>query len=73
MFSMREDVESELDEDEITEAFLLRSASESGKEGSADGWATSTRIIQPKDSDQVDGYCDEDNVVRNQWETAMSC
>ena len=44
---MREGVESELEEDDITEAFLLRSASDDGKGGSANGWETSTRIIQP--------------------------
>jgi hypothetical protein len=46
VFSIREDVESELDDDDMTEAFLLRSAKEGGKEGSGDAWETSTRIMQ---------------------------
>jgi hypothetical protein len=42
---MSEDVESELDED-ITEAFLLRSAKDGWKEGCGEAWETSTRIMQ---------------------------
>jgi hypothetical protein len=42
---MREDMESELDED-ITEAFLLRSANDGVIEGCGDAWEISTRIMQ---------------------------
>ena len=41
---MREEVESELEEEDMTEVFLLRSAKDGGNEGAGDG--CSTRIMQ---------------------------
>jgi hypothetical protein len=40
------DVESELEDEEMTDAFLLRSANEGGKEGSVGARGSSTRIMQ---------------------------
>lgn len=45
LLRMSEDVESELEEEDMTEAFLLKSASDGGKEGSGEGRGASTRII----------------------------
>ena len=42
---MKED-ESELDDDDMTEAFLLRSANDGWKGDCDDAWETSTRIMQ---------------------------
>jgi hypothetical protein len=43
---MREDMESELEDEDITDAFLLRSAKDGGKDGSGGARETSTRIME---------------------------
>lgn len=43
---MSEEVELELDEDDMTDAFRLRSANEGVNRVSADAFGTSTRIIR---------------------------
>lgn len=43
---MREDMESELEDEDMTDAFLLRSAKDGGKEGSGGARETSTRIME---------------------------